>query len=275
MEEIQAGLRGVIRLFIFIAIVLFFLAWSFVCHLIYRDETTRHRKFSENTTRVCGWIIRAFDIRLKVVNRPTQFTPCLLVSNHMGFLDILCLASVNPMLFVTSHEMRETPFLGLLTEMGGCLYVERRSRTKILDEMKNIVKAMQNGLRVVLYPEATSTNGEQVLPFKRTLMMAAAHAGVPIQPVVFNYRSINGEEFSLKWRDHVCWYGDIPFATSMWKALTLKYIDAEIEFLEPMMVDKDEDRGLVADRAHAAIAAKFVPVKGLPAPEPVPSMETT
>ncbi|MNY79515.1 hypothetical protein D3C86_2201780 [compost metagenome] len=61
----------------------------------------------------------------------------------------------------------------------------------------------------------------------------------------------------------------------MWKALTLKYIDAEIEFLEPMTVDKDEDRGLVAERAHAAIAAKFVPVKGLPAPEPVPSMETT
>lgn len=203
-------------------------------------------------------------LKLNVINKPVEGEKFLLVSNHMGFVDILVLASCFPMIFVTSTEMRDTPFLGLLTEMAGCIFVERRSRTRILDEMQNIVETLRNGFRVVLYPEATSTNGEKVLPFKRTLMMAAGQAGVPIQPVVINFSEINGEEFSLKWRDHVCWYGDIPFITSMWKTMTLKSVTVEAEFLEKIPVSPEDDRGVVADKAHALISAKFIPVKGIP-----------
>ena len=276
MEEIQTGLRGVLRFIGFIGVVCVFLAVAFTCHLFTKDPKKRLEKFSRNTSRCCGWLIWMFDIRVKVVNRPVGDQARLIVSNHMGFIDILCLASVTPMLFVTSNEMRETPFLGLLTEMAGCLFVERRSRTKILGEMKKIGNALSDGINIVLYPEATSTNGEQVLPFKRTLMMAAGHAEVPIQPVVFNFRSINGEEFSMKWRDHVCWYGDIPFATSMLRALSLRYVEAEIEFLPEVPITKDEDRGLIADKIHAMISSRFVPVKGAPLPELAPAeMERT
>ncbi len=259
----------------FIGAVVVFLTRGYFIHFFYKDPKVRLDKFSSNLCSVSGWLIRQLDVKLKVVNKPAENTHCLMVSNHMGFIDILCLASINPMLFVTSHEMRETPFLGLLTEMAGCLFVERRSRGKILNEMKSIVEALQRGQRVVLYPEATSTNGEQVLPFKRTLMMAAAHAGVPIQPVVFNFKSVNGEAFSMKWRDSVCWYGDISFVTSMSKALCLDYVEAEIEFLPSFRTEVGEDRGLVADRAHAMIAAKFHPVQGVPVVHEVPAnMET-
>ncbi|WP_415062411.1 lysophospholipid acyltransferase family protein [Bdellovibrio sp.] len=270
MEEIQNGLRGAYRFILFVLIIIAFLAWSYACHLISRDPDKRLKMFSRNTAAFSGWILRVFNLDLTVINKPQADQKYLLVSNHMGFVDILMLASCAPMLFVTSNEMKETPFLGLLTEMGGCIYVERRSRTRILDEMKSIVKVLRDGYRVVLYPEATSTNGEQVLPFKKTLMMAAAHAGVPLQPVVVNFRQINGEEFSLKWRDHVCWYGDIPFVTSLWKSLTLKSVKAEIEFLEQIHVSPEEDRGLIADKAHALISAKFSPVKGLPVAEQTP-----
>lgn len=263
MEEIQAGLRGVLRLILFVVVILTYLAWSFLCHLFIRDLDKRRARFSKNVSLFSRFILQGFGIHLNVINKPADDQKFLLVSNHMGFIDILMMASVFPMLFVTSNEMRETPFLGLLTEMGGCMYVERRSRTKILEEMKSLIKALQEGFRVVLYPEATSHNGERVLPFKRTLMMAAAHAGVPIQPAVVNFREVNGEEFSLKWRDHLCWYGDIPFATSLWRSLTLKSVNAEIEFLEKIYVNPEEDRGLIAERAHALISAKFIPVKGL------------
>lgn len=248
----------------FVLIILSFMVWSYLCHLFVRDPRRRLERFSKNTRFYCGLVLKAFSLDLTVKNKPASSQKCLVVSNHMGFVDILMLASVHPSLFVTSNEMRETPFLGLLTEMGGCIYVERRSRTRILDEMKSIVSALKEGFRVVLYPEATSTNGEQVLPFKKTLMMAAAHAGVPIQPVVINFREVNGEEFTLRWRDHLCWYGDIPFVTSMWKAATLKSVKGDIEFLELIHPSPEEDRGLVADKAHSMISAKFVPVKGLP-----------
>lgn len=264
VEAFLAGLRGVYRFIIFVTVVLSFLAWSFLCHWVIRDPQKRMHRFSRNTQFFCGLMIKGLGLNLKVINKPSPDEKFLIVSNHMGFVDILSLATSLPLLFVTSKEMRETPFLGLLTEMGGCLYVERRSRTKILEEMKAMVDALKQGFRVVLYPEATSTNGERVLPFKKTLMMAAAQAGVPIQPVVINFREINGEEFNLKWRDHVCWYGDIPFVTSMWKTMTLKSVTAEIEFLEKIHASPEDDRGAVAEKAHALISAKFVPVKGVP-----------
>lgn len=272
MEEIQAGLRGVIKLIVAAFIILIFMVWSYLCHFVIRNPEKRLQRFSSNTQFFSKLLLKAFSLDLVVVNKPPVQQKCLVVSNHMGFVDILMLASCHPVLFVTSNEMRETPFLGLLTEMGGCIYVERRSRTKILNEMKSIVDVLRSGFRVVLYPEATSTNGERVLPFKKTLMMAAAHAGVPIQPVVVNFREVNGEEFTLKWRDHLCWYGDIPFAASMWKSAVLKSVKAEIEFLEPIYAGPDDDRGLIADKAHAMISAKFVPVKGLPE-EPQPPVE--
>ncbi|WP_246845252.1 1-acyl-sn-glycerol-3-phosphate acyltransferase [Bdellovibrio sp. NC01] len=257
-------------------IILTFLAWSFLCHLVIRDQDKRRARFSKNASLFCGFIIRSFNIRLTVKNKPKDGDKFLLVSNHMGFIDILLMCSIFPMLFITSNEMRETPFLGLLTEMGGCMYVERRSRTRIIEEMKSMTDALQKGFRIVLYPEATSHNGECVLPFKRTLMMAASHAGVPIQPAVVNFRKVNGEEWTMKYRDSLCWYGDIPFATSLWKSLTLRSVDAEIEFLEQIHTSPEDDRGLVADKAHKMISEKFVPVKGAPVPEPAPAeMETT
>ncbi|MEN0058852.1 MAG: lysophospholipid acyltransferase family protein [Bdellovibrio sp.] len=270
MEEVLSVLRGAYRLVAFILIVLIFLVWSFVCHLFVRDPDKRLQRFSRNSQFFCGLILRSFNLQLKIVNRPSLDQKFLLVSNHMGFVDILMLASCIPMVFVTSNEMRETPFLGLLTEMGGCIYVERRSRTRILEEMKSIAAVLQRGFRVVLYPEATSTNGERVLPFKKTLLMAAAYADVPIQPVVVNFREINGEAFTLKWRDHVCWYGDIPFITSLWKSLTLKSVKAEVEFLDQVTTTPEEDRGLVAEKVHAMVAAKFVPVQPDPVTESSP-----
>lgn len=264
MEDIQAGLRGVYRLILFTLIIVTFLLWSFVCHFVIRNPDKRLKAFSKNTRFFSAVMLKGLRLKINVINKPSKEQKFLIVSNHMGFVDVLALATCFPMLFVTSNEMRETPFLGLLTELGGCIYVERRSRTKILDEMKGIVTALQKGFHVVLYPEATSTNGERVLPFKKTLLMAAAHAAVPIQPVVINFRELNGEEFNLKWRDHVCWYGDIPFVTSMWKTVTLKSAKVEIEFLEQIHSTPEDDRGVIAERAHALIAAKFIPVKGLP-----------
>lgn len=261
VEELKSGLRGVLKITLFAIIIIVFLIWSFVCHYSVRDPHKRLFRFSRNTKFFSRFILKIFNLILEVKNKPADDQKFLLVSNHMGFVDILMLASCFPSVFVTSVEMKETPFLGLLTEMGGCIYVERRSRTRIVEEMHSIVESLRKGFKVVLYPEATSTNGEQVLPFKKTLMMAAAHAEVPIQPVVVNFRQINGEEFTLKWRDHVCWYGDIPFITSMWKSAVLKEVIAEVEFLEQIFSTPNDDRTAVADKAHALISAKFVPVK--------------
>ena len=225
-----------------------------------RDLERRKRRFSRHGTFWCALVCRTFRMKVLVKNQPAPHQAGLLVGNHLGFIDILACASIQPNLFVTSKEMRETPVLGQIVEMGGCIYVERRSRSNIQKELGEIIDFLKRGFRVVLYPEATSTNGEGVLPFKRTLISAAAHAGVPVIPYVFNFREINGEPgFQLKYRDSVCWYGDISFFTAIWLAFSLKSLVCEVEFLSPVYTKTDDDRAIVADAIREMIVAKFDP----------------
>ncbi|MFM6929807.1 MAG: lysophospholipid acyltransferase family protein [Bdellovibrio sp.] len=276
MEAIQTGLRGVLRLILFLVLITGYAVHAGFFALILRDPKKRRHAFQKNTRFFSGLMLKSLGLKLIVTNRPTDsHQGSLIVSNHMGFIDILILASVMPVSFITSHEMKENTLLGPITELAGCMYVERRSRTRILEEMKSLAMALKEGFDVVLYPEATSTNGERVLPFKRTLMMAAAEAGVPIRPAVVNFREVNGEDFHVKWRDSVCWYGDVSFGTSFWGTLTLKSVTAEIEFLDVITVNPGDDRGLIADKAHALISSKFVPVKGaMPEAETPGQLET-
>jgi len=258
------------RIFLFLIFFLFYLAQGFWIHWTEKSQTARKAKFSNLAHWITGLCCRTFGIRITVINEPPRGAPGLIIGNHLGFIDILAAGSLRPLLFVTSMEMRETPVLGLLTEMGGCIYVERRNRMGIQAELKYLIESLKQGFNVCLYPEATSHNGDHVLPFKRTLMTAAAHAGVPIYPYVFNFRSVEGQAFSLANRDKVCWYGDIPFLTAMVGAFSLRYVDVEIRFLEPFFPTLEMDRGHIASVLHKRISDHFVPVATSPRLETSP-----
>lgn len=259
MKKIFQFLFVTSRLFLFACFASVYLIRGYITHLTEKNSFIRKKKYSQLVNWICRLCCNFFGVRVRVLNEPSIGSPGLIVGNHMGFIDILASGSVRPMLYVTSKEMHETPVLGLLTEMGGCIYVERRSRLGIQNELKHIIQALKEGINVCLYPEATSTNGEQVLPFKRTLMTAAAHAQVPIYPYVINFKSIDGKPFSLKNRDSVCWYGDISFITSMIAAFSLKFVEVEIEFLTPVFPKVEDDRAQLANNIQSMISKKFKP----------------
>lgn len=247
------------RILLFACFAGIYLIRGYHTHLTQKDPYLRKKSYSLLVNWICRLCCQFFGLRVRILNEPPKNSPGLIIGNHMGFIDILASGSVRPMLYVTSKEMHETPVLGLLTEMGGCIYVERRSRLGIQNELKHIIQALKEGLNVCLYPEATSTNGEQVLPFKRTLMTAAAHAQVPIYPYVINFTSIDGQPFTFKNRDSVCWYGDISFVTSMVAAFSLRFVEVEIEFLNPVYPKVEDDRALLADQLHSMVSKKFRP----------------
>lgn len=261
MEEVQARFRALYRLIVFSFIVLQLLCEGYYIHFTVKDKVLRRKRFTHLSQKIMRRCVNRFDINITTKNLPPENEVCLQVGNHMGFIDILAVGSLFPTCFVTSKEMHETPVLGLLTEMGGCIYVERRKRANILNEMQEMAKEMQQGLRVLLYPEAVSTNGEQVLPFKKTLMMSAAYANCPIRPYVFNFRAINSEPVEFKHRDYVCWYGDQNFFAALWRALQLTSVDVEIEFLEPLYPRPDDDRSFIAEKAYEMVNARFIPFR--------------
>lgn len=261
MEKI----RTTFRVFYKSAITCYLLAsYFFVSALIVlfnSNPINRKKKLVKNAQRYCGRFLKLCNITVHVNNLPNSDFHGLIVGNHMGLIDIFSLYYYTPSLFVTSQEMRETPLLGQATAMAACIFVDRKSRKKILHDLKQLVTNLQEGHRVLVFPEATSHNAEEILPFKRTLLTSAVHAKVPIIPFCFNFVSINNEDFTMKWRDHVCYYGGIPFHHAALRIFSLKNLVCRIDFLEPIQVQENQHRAELAESIRNMIVEKFQPVK--------------
>lgn len=156
--------------------------------------------------------ILGFKIKTSAHLKKDLKKPALLVLNHLSYLDVLVLASQAPMCFVTSVEMKESLGLGWIVRLAGCLFVERRDKRSLHKEVLEITEALKHGFHVVVFPEATSTNGEELLRFRSPLFTAAVDAGVDVKTMALNYDHIDRSPITKRNRDIVCWYGDMTFA---------------------------------------------------------------
>ena len=184
----------------------------------------------------------------------------LYVGNHLSYMDILVFSSIVPACFVTSKEILHTPLLGQITRMAGCLFIERRNKQNLASEITEIREALRLGLRVAIYPEATSTNGEQILRFRRPLFLAAIEAPAPVVPFCLNYRTVDGEPLFFANRDKVFWYGDMPFASHLWAlAGCLKGVEVDLHFMAPLPMSIQDPTEMAA-AAQTAVESVFRPV---------------
>lgn len=249
------------KLFVFGLIVILYGICACTLYISTFDPVKRRWRLIKNTNRIARLILFVFRVEVICRNPIPPSENSLVIGNHVGFIDIMCLNAIQPCVFITSLEIKRTPFLGQLSMLSACAYVDRQNRSHIQDELKDIVKTLQQGFRVVLYAEAKTSNGEQVLPFKKTLMMAAGFAKVPIRPFAFNYLTVNGRPIEYKDRDNVCWYGDQSFFSAIWRSLQLKKIQCEVDFLDHVYITPDDDRTEVSVGLHDKISARHKPFK--------------
>lgn len=187
-----------------------------------------------------------------------------IVCNHLGYLDVLVMASKLKACFVTSLEMRQTPFLGQLCEMGGCLYVDRRSRENLSKEIGMLTDAMKAGLNVCVFPEGTSTNGSEVLRFKRPLFQSALDAQVPVSVMVLNYQTVDGSAVSALNRDSLFWYADMSFLPHLWEFFKLERVVVELSFVTELAPTGDFTD--LSIRAHELVKHNFKVINDGPSP---------
>lgn len=253
-------IRGTTKLFGFGIIISIYFLITYIVRFFVRSQSKRRSFYAQFVSRVCRFGLWYLNTEVRIKNAPPEDKNFLYVCNHLGILDVIILSAVRPSLFITSVEMQQTPFLGPICEMAGCLFVERRSRANIHGEIGQIREALQQGHSIGLYPEGTSTNGEKVLPFKKSLLTSAAGTGVSILPLVINYTEINGEPVNTKNRDFVFWYGDLSFPSTLWSLLTNTSVVVELEFFSPIVVSSEEQRREVAEQAYKAISTHFIPI---------------
>jgi 1-acyl-sn-glycerol-3-phosphate acyltransferase len=181
----------------------------------------------------------------------------LIVSNHLGYLDILVISSFFPSCFVTSMEMKKTFFLGQICLLAGCLFVDRKNRRNIHKEVSELTKALQAGLSVVIFPEARSTDGSLVVAFKRPLFQAAIDAKSSVLPICLNYKSINKQEVTAQNRDVLFWYGNKLFITHVIKLFAHKNILVEMNIFPDFSASNYKDKLEISDKCHELLSSKY------------------
>jgi 1-acyl-sn-glycerol-3-phosphate acyltransferase len=199
-------------------------------------------------------ICRLLRVRLRIEGEVPS-SPFLLVSNHLGYLDIPVFGAVAPSRFVAKQEVRKWPGVGLLARAGGTIFVDRQSRRDAVRVTDALARAIAAGESVIIFAEATSSPGERVLPFRPALLEWAAQAGFPVHYASLHYRTPPGGPPA---HEAVCWWGDMTFTGHLPTLVRLPWIEATVRF-GSFPVQEGERRRLAA-RLHQAVADQFTPV---------------
>jgi len=111
--------------------------------------------------------------------------PCVYVSNHESWLDILALMAVLPgsFRFVAKREIRFFPFIGWALKAGGQIVIDRTRITRAIRVYDEAAREIQGGLSAVVFAEGTRTRDGRLLPFKKGPFVLAVAAQVPVVPV--------------------------------------------------------------------------------------------
>jgi 1-acyl-sn-glycerol-3-phosphate acyltransferase len=178
---------------------------------------------------------------------PLLSGPVLWVVNHVSWLDIFAVNTVRAVVFIAKSEIRHWPLLGWLSRGAGTIFIERASRhavQKVGREMQEIFELQQV---VGLFPEGTTSQGYDLLPFYANLFEPARRANVPIQPVALLFFHHD------KRSDFAAFVGEENLIQNLWKVLGGTGIRIEVEFLAPIWVPDGQPapaRAALGARAH-------------------------
>src|SRR6266545_1496565 len=138
-------------------------------------------------------VCRILGLRV-IVHGPPPRPPFFLVANHLGYVDTLVLPTVLKCFFVAKSEVVSWPVLGILVRTVYTIFIERGRRADLVRANDLVAERLGAGNGVVVFPEATSTDGHKVVPFKPGLLEAAIRSGVGISCAAIAYALDDAEQ---------------------------------------------------------------------------------
>jgi len=169
--------------------------------------------------------------------------PCVLVANHLSYLDPLVILSQRPAAPIAKAEVEDWPIIGPAARALGVNFVDRSSMTKRARTLRRAVDALRAGVTVLNFPEGTTTSGGRILPFHRGIFGAAIIAEVPVVPIALSY-----ENRDLAWTDNA------TFLPHYWRLSSLPRARARLVVRPPMWARPTEQPADFAARVRATIA---------------------
>ena len=193
--------------------------------------------------------LAALDIGL-VVGKPApeHLDGVLVAANHVSWLDIFAMSAVYPSSFIAKQEIKNWPVLGKMGQNAGTVFINRNSRRDVEPINQAICAALKAGQNVSFFPEARTSLGLDILPFKAALFQSAIDADAPVQAVTLRYYDDDAGKRTI-----VPSYAQVDLVRSLWRIVSMKKLRIRIDFAAPIRPGKDEDRFMLKDKVESSI----------------------
>jgi len=197
-------------------------------------------------------------IKVKVNGQRSTVMPTLFVCNHVSYLDIEVLGGRIPGCFVAKAEVATWPFFSTLAKAQRTIFVDRRS-SKTSNSRDEMLKRLDTGDNLMLFPEGTSSDGTRVLPFRSALFAVAQlrrdDRPIVVQPVAISYTRLDGIPLGRYWRPLFAWFGDLDLVPHLWQMVCLGETEAVVTFFPPVDIDRLGDRKKLAEYCFQQVSA--------------------
>lgn len=181
--------------------------------------------------RVQAWsmeLLAKAGISLRLQGQPPITGPVMLVANHISWLDIPVMHAARHCRFVSKSDVKAWPLIGGLATAAGTLYIERASRRDALRMVRTMQESLERGEVLAVFPEGTTGDGRDILPFHANLIQAAVVANAPVQPVGLRFVDRTTGELSFA----PSYIGDETLVGSIWRTLSAPAIEAVVHYGE-------------------------------------------
>ncbi|KTT97157.1 acyl-phosphate glycerol 3-phosphate acyltransferase [Sphingomonas yabuuchiae] len=185
---------------------------------------------------------------IRVVGTPIR-RDVMIAANHLSWMDILLLAGTSGTRFVAKAEVAALPLVGWLASLNRTLFVERGDRLGVGDQVATIRTALTEGQPLAVFPEGTTGDDLNLLPFKPALFAALVPPipGIRAQPVRIDYGAAAGD---------LAWLGTDPGDAHVKRVLRRRgRFTVTLHYLAPFDPADFPDRKAIAAEARRRIAA--------------------
>ncbi|WP_342075708.1 lysophospholipid acyltransferase family protein [Yoonia sp. SS1-5] len=213
------------------------------------------------TQFVCRGAFVILGIRYQTIGAPMPFAGAV-VANHSSWLDIFALNARKRIYFVAKSEVAGWPGIGWLARATGTIFV-KRDRREAAAQIATFKTRLAAGHKLLFFPEGTSTDGMQVLPFKTTLFAAffdpelAPH--MHLQAVTLIYQAAAGEDPRF-----YGWWGDMEFGPHLLATLAAeRQGDVIVHYHDPVKLTQFADRKALASHLEVQVRSGLAAHRGM------------
>ncbi len=174
---------------------------------------------------------------------------CMLVANHVSWVDIFVINALAPAAFVSKAEVRGWPVIGWLAARNDTIFLRRGSRGHARIINGETAALLDAGCNVAIFPEGTTTDGSQLLHFHAALLQPAIACGHAVQTLALQYRTPD-DHFSAA----PAYIGEMSLGACIANIVAAPRTIARVTLAAPIATAGGCDRRTLAARAHAEIA---------------------